>query len=138
MKFGLLWRAGTVAENVAIEPPLVNRPPDLAGGTVYTTAVYATLSGVAELEVPQRPDLSTVIFRIRPADGSRAAAERADEASRRLLKRINGHQRIVLSRTVVDSRYTLRVCVVSHRTHRDRIAEALKIITAEARNIPVA
>jgi aromatic-L-amino-acid decarboxylase len=37
----------------------------------------------------------------------------------------------VLSSTVVDGRYTLRVCVVSHRTHHDRIAETLKIITAE-------
>ncbi|MGW2330474.1 pyridoxal phosphate-dependent decarboxylase family protein [Streptomyces sp. NPDC001700] len=100
--------------------------------------VHDALAGVAELEVPQPPDLSTVIFRFRPADGSRAAAERADEASRRLLERINGHRRIVLSSTVVDGRYTLRVCVVSHRTHLDRIAEALKIITAEARNIPAA
>ncbi|QQM46348.1 pyridoxal phosphate-dependent decarboxylase family protein [Streptomyces liliifuscus] len=95
--------------------------------------VHDTLSGVAELEVLQRPDLSTVIFRVRPANDSQAAAERADEASRRLLERINGHQRIVLSSTVVDDRYTLRVCVVSHRTHHDRITEALKIITAEAK-----
>ncbi|MDX2546833.1 pyridoxal phosphate-dependent decarboxylase family protein [Streptomyces sp. WI04-05B] len=94
--------------------------------------VHDTLSGVAELEVLQRPDLSTVILRVRPADGSRAAAERADEASRRLLERINGHRPIVLSSTVVDGRYTLRLCVVSHRTHYDRIAGALKIITAEA------
>ncbi|MGV9349552.1 hypothetical protein ACWDSD_33120 [Streptomyces spiralis] len=75
----------------------------------------------------------TECIRIRPTDGSRAAAERADEASRRLLERINGHRRIVLSGTVVDSRYTLRVCVVSHRTNHDRIAEALRIITAEAK-----
>ncbi|MFC8539104.1 pyridoxal phosphate-dependent decarboxylase family protein [Streptomyces sp. NPDC057249] len=94
--------------------------------------VHRTLSRTAELEVPQRPDLSTVIFRVRPDDSSRAAAERADEASRRLLERINSHQRIVLSSTVIDGRYTLRVCVVSHRTHHDRIAEALDIITAEA------
>ncbi|MFF3849907.1 pyridoxal phosphate-dependent decarboxylase family protein [Streptomyces sp. NPDC002328] len=80
------------------------------------------------------PDLSTVIFRLRPADGSRAAAERADEASRRLLERINGHRRIMLSSTVVDSRYTLRMCVVSHRTHHDRIAEALQIITAQVKH----
>ena len=95
--------------------------------------VHRVLSGVPELEVPQRPDLSTVIFRVRPADSSRGAIERADEASRLLLERINGHRRIVLSSTVVDGRYTLRVCVVSHRTHHDRIAGALEIITAEAR-----
>jgi aromatic-L-amino-acid decarboxylase len=96
--------------------------------------VHDTLSGVPELEVPQCPDLSTVIFRIRPTDGSGAAAERADEAGRRLLERINNHRRVVLSSTIVDGRYTLRVCVVSHRTHHDRIAEALEIITAEAKH----
>ncbi|MCW8377040.1 hypothetical protein [Streptomyces justiciae] len=74
-----------------------------------------------------------MIFRLRPADSSQGAVARADEASRLLLERINGHRRIVLSSTVVDGRYTLRVCVVSHRTHHDRIAEALEIITAEAR-----
>ncbi|WP_234437143.1 pyridoxal phosphate-dependent decarboxylase family protein [Streptomyces maremycinicus] len=100
--------------------------------------IHDTPADVAELEISQRPDLSTVIFRVRPTDGSRAAAERADEASRRLLERINAHRRIVLSSTVVDSRYALRVCVVSHRIHQDRVTEALKIITAEARNIPAA
>ncbi|NUS27561.1 MAG: aminotransferase class V-fold PLP-dependent enzyme [Streptomyces sp.] len=95
--------------------------------------VHEVLSGVAELEVPQQPDLSTVVFRVRPADDSEAAARQADEAGRRLLERINSHRRIVLSSTVVDHRYTLRVCVVSHRTHHDRITEALDIITAEAR-----
>jgi aromatic-L-amino-acid decarboxylase len=100
--------------------------------------VHDTLSGVPGLEVPQRPDLSTVVFRVRPADGSRAAAERADEAGRRLLEQINGHRRVVLSSTIVDNRYTLRVCVVSHRTHRDRIAEALDIITAEAKHLTAA
>ncbi|MGW5434731.1 pyridoxal phosphate-dependent decarboxylase family protein [Streptomyces sp. NPDC004059] len=95
--------------------------------------VHDTLSGVAEPEVPHRPDLSTAIFRFRPANGSRAAGEQADEASRRLLERINCHRRIVLSSTMVDGRYTLCICVVSHPTHHDRIAEALKIITAEAK-----
>ncbi|MEU5282386.1 hypothetical protein AB0G87_39130 [Streptomyces asoensis] len=98
--------------------------------------VHDVLSGVTELEVPQRPDLSTVIFRVRSADASPAAAELADEASRRLLERINGHRRIALSSTVVDSRYTLRVCVVSHRTNQDRITEALETIAAEARHLP--
>ncbi|MEU6577597.1 aminotransferase class V-fold PLP-dependent enzyme [Streptomyces sp. NPDC046805] len=97
--------------------------------------VHETLSRVPELEVPHRPDLSTVIFRVRPADDVRAAAERADEASRLLLERINAHRRVVLSSTVVDGRYTLRICVVSHRTHHDRITEALDLVTAETARI---
>ncbi|MDX3568656.1 hypothetical protein [Streptomyces sp. ID05-47C] len=93
--------------------------------------VHRVLSGIPEPEVPHRPDLSTVIFRVCPANGSRAAAERADETGRRLLERINIHRRVVLSGTLVDGPCTLRVCVVSHRAHHDRITEALQIITAE-------
>ncbi|GLW35601.1 L-2,4-diaminobutyrate decarboxylase [Actinoplanes regularis] len=95
--------------------------------------VYEVLSDVAELEVLQQPDLTTVAFRYRPTDCSRRAAELADAAGYRLLDRINGHQRVLLSSTVIDDRYTLRVCVVSHRTHRDRIDEALDIIISETR-----
>lgn len=95
--------------------------------------VHDTLSGITELEVPQRPDPSTVIFRVRPTDESPGAAERADEAGRRLLERIKAHRRVVLSSTVVHDRDTLRVCVVSHRTHHERITEALEIITTWAR-----
>ncbi|WP_246562885.1 pyridoxal phosphate-dependent decarboxylase family protein [Streptomyces roseirectus] len=97
--------------------------------------VHDTLSGVTALEVPHRPDLSTVIFRVRPADTGPAAAARADDASRRLLERINAHRRVVLSSTAVDGRYTLRLCVVSHRTHHDRVTEALEIIAAEVKGL---
>jgi hypothetical protein len=33
---------------------------------------------------------------------------------------------------VLGGRYTLRISVLSHRTHRDRIEEAIEIIGAEA------
>jgi aromatic-L-amino-acid/L-tryptophan decarboxylase len=85
--------------------------------------VYERLRAVPELEVPWRPQLSTVAFRLR--DGG-------EEDNRRLLERINGSKRIFLSSTVLDGRYTLRVSVLSHRTHRDRIEEAIEIIRSEA------
>jgi aromatic-L-amino-acid decarboxylase len=94
--------------------------------------VHDKLSAVAELEVPWRPELSTVVFRMRPADDSPAAAQRADEASRRLLERINASRRIFLSSTVIGARYTVRLCIVSHRSHADRVAEAIDIITEAA------
>jgi aromatic-L-amino-acid/L-tryptophan decarboxylase len=37
-----------------------------------------------------------------------------------------------LSSTVLDDRYTLRISVLSHCTHRDRIEEAVEIIRTEA------
>ncbi|WP_433287708.1 pyridoxal phosphate-dependent decarboxylase family protein [Pseudonocardia sp. CA-142604] len=100
-----------------------------------TEHVHTALSGIPDLEVPLSPDLSTVIFRIRPSGGSRAAVERADEASRRLLDRINAHRRFVLSTTEIDGRYTLRVCIVSHRTHLGLITDAVEIIRAETARI---
>jgi aromatic-L-amino-acid/L-tryptophan decarboxylase len=84
---------------------------------------YQRLREVPELEVPWRPQLSNVAFRLR--DGG-------DMDNRRLLDRINGTRRVFLSSTVLNGRYTLRVSVLSHRTHRDRIEEAIEIIGAEA------
>ncbi|OLR93338.1 pyridoxal phosphate-dependent decarboxylase family protein [Actinokineospora bangkokensis] len=97
--------------------------------------VHDSLSAVAGLEVPLRPDLSTVVFRVRPRDDTPAAAREADGAGRLLLERINAHQRVALSSTALDGRFTLRVCVVSHRTHHDRVTEALKIIAEEASRV---
>jgi aromatic-L-amino-acid/L-tryptophan decarboxylase len=84
---------------------------------------YERLREILELEVPWRPQLSNLAFRLR---------EGGDEDNRRLLERINGSRRIFLSSTVLDGRYTLRISVLSHRTHRDRIEEAIEIIEAEA------
>ena len=85
---------------------------------------YERLRDVPELEVPWRPQLSNVAFRLR--DGG-------EEDNRRLLERINASRRIFLSSTVLDGRYTLRISVLSHRTHGDRIEEAVEIIRTEAR-----
>jgi aromatic-L-amino-acid/L-tryptophan decarboxylase len=85
--------------------------------------VYERLSEIPELVVPWRPELSTVAFRLR---------DRGDEDNRRLLERINDSRRIFLSSTVLDGRFTLRVSILSHRTHRDRIEEAVEIIGTEA------
>jgi aromatic-L-amino-acid decarboxylase len=60
-----------------------------------------------------------VPFRLR--DGS-------DEADRRLLDLINGSKRVVLSSTVVEDRFTIRACILSHRTHRDRVDECAQIV----------
>ncbi|HEX6312716.1 MAG TPA: aminotransferase class I/II-fold pyridoxal phosphate-dependent enzyme [Acidimicrobiia bacterium] len=91
---------------------------DLAG------TVDDGLRAVAELEVPWRPPLSIVAFRLAGA---------GDDANRRLLERINASRRVALSSTTVDGRHTLRVCVLSHRTHRDRIDEAITVIRESAR-----
>ncbi|MGH2807752.1 MAG: pyridoxal phosphate-dependent decarboxylase family protein, partial [Actinomycetota bacterium] len=88
-----------------------------------TRLVYEALSSAPNLVVPWEPDLSIVAFH--PASGD-------NEAAARLLARINDSKRIFISDTIVDGRSILRVCILSHRTHRDRIEEGIEIIQKAA------
>jgi aromatic-L-amino-acid/L-tryptophan decarboxylase len=81
--------------------------------------LYEELSGIPELELPWEPELTVVPFRLR--DGS-------DADDRALLDRINASKRVVLSSTVIEDRFTIRACILSHRTHRDRIEECVQIV----------
>jgi aromatic-L-amino-acid/L-tryptophan decarboxylase len=88
--------------------------------------VYEELRALPELEVPWQPELSVVAFRLTGDDDDRNAA---------LLERINASRRVFLSSTRIRGRYFLRVCIVSHRTHRDRVEEAVEIIRSAAREL---
>jgi aromatic-L-amino-acid/L-tryptophan decarboxylase len=91
-----------------------------------TERVYRELSGTAGLEVPWRPDLSVVAFRCS------GGIEDANTRSRALLERINATKRVHLSSTVIDGRLTLRVAILSHRTHLERIEELVEIVRSAA------
>jgi aromatic-L-amino-acid decarboxylase len=77
------------------------------------------LREIPGLELPWPVDLTVVPFRLR--DGG-------DEANRRLLEEINESKRVVLSSTTIDGRFVIRACILSHRTHRDRIDECIEIV----------
>ncbi len=81
--------------------------------------LYESLKAIPELELPWQPDLSTVPFRLRDGD---------DGANERLLEAINASKRVYLSSTVLDDRFTVRACILSHRTHKDRIDECVEIV----------
>jgi aromatic-L-amino-acid decarboxylase len=84
---------------------------------------YETLAQDPALEVPWAPQLTVIPFRLAGAD---------DEANQAFLQRINASKRVFLSSTMLHGRYTLRVCIVSHRTHRDRIDECIEIVSKAA------
>src|SRR5918995_1250074 len=84
---------------------------------------HAELAATPGLEAPWAPDLSTVAFRLR--DGT------ADE-QRALLARVNASGRVFISSTLVEGRVTLRLCIITFRTHRDRVAEAVDIVREAA------
>ena len=71
------------------------------------------------IELCWDPQLTVVPFRLSGAD---------DDVQRRFLERINDSKRVFLSSTMIHGRYVVRACVVSHRTHKDRIDECIEIV----------
>jgi aromatic-L-amino-acid decarboxylase len=74
------------------------------------------LRAIEGLEIVAEPQLSVVAFRLRGSD----------DLNRDLLARINARGRVMLTPTVVAGRFVLRICVVSFRTHRDRMEMCLE------------
>lgn len=83
---------------------------------------YDELRSDPHLEVPLRPDLTVIV----------AHSTAGDDATRRLLDRVNAGRRVFLSSTRLAGRYALRLCVLSHRTHRDRVEEGVAGIRTAA------
>ncbi len=85
-------------------------------------AAIATIPG---LELASGCDLSLFAFRV-----ARAGAA-GDELSRELLRRVNARQRVFLSGTLLRGRFALRLCVLSFRTHVERVDEAVEQLREE-------
>jgi aromatic-L-amino-acid decarboxylase len=94
-----------------------------------TRVLYDALRHADGFELPWEPELTVVPFRYLPKHGD------ADVVNQRLLERINASRRIFLSSTRLNGDFWIRACIVSHRTHRDRIDEAIEIITEAARAV---
>ena len=72
----------------------------------------ARLALLPALEIVAPPDLSLFAFRVRAdAPGS------GDPLTRRLAKRVNARNRVIVTGVEVHGRWLLRVCVLSFRTH---------------------
>jgi aromatic-L-amino-acid decarboxylase len=76
-------------------------------------------------ELLDEPQLSVVAFRLRGRE----------EAGEELLRRVNARRRVFLSSTRIAGRYVLRLCVLSFRTHADRVREAVDALREEARAV---
>jgi aromatic-L-amino-acid decarboxylase len=88
---------------------------------------FAELRDDPLFDVLDEPQLSIVAFRLRApqADAERLGAE--------LLRRVNARRRVFLSSTRLRGRYALRICVLSFRTHEDRVRDAVTALKEEAR-----
>ena len=84
-------------------------------------AAYAAeeLRKIDGIEIVAEPQLSILAFRLAGDDAR----------NRELLQRINARKRVMLTPAVVGGRFVIRICIVSHRTHRDRIDECIEIVS---------
>jgi aromatic-L-amino-acid decarboxylase len=123
-------------------------------------AAYAAeeLRKIEGIEIVAEPQLSILAFRyvgpptstaagpaasappIRRRDGAAPAGETPavhdlDALNRELLHRINARKRVMLTPGVVGGEFVIRICVVSHRTHRDRIDMCLDDVRAAVKEL---
>ncbi len=91
------------------------------------------LSRMPGIEIVARPQLSIVAFRVRREglDG-----EALDRWNRAILERINARKRVYLTGTLLRGRFAIRICVLSFRTHRDRVEEGLADIRSAIAETP--
>jgi aromatic-L-amino-acid decarboxylase len=89
-------------------------------------AVYLAeaLRADPRIEVCWEPQLTVIAFRL--------AGSYDDVVQRAFLGKINASKRVFLSSTMIGGRYILRACIVSHRTHKDRIEECVDIVRSAA------
>ncbi len=82
------------------------------------------LRKIEGLEIVAEPQLSIVAFRL-----ARPGAD-LNALNRELLDRINARKHVYLTGTILGTEFVIRICVVSHRTHMDRMRMCLDDIRA--------
>ncbi|MFQ5704521.1 MAG: pyridoxal phosphate-dependent decarboxylase family protein [Gemmatimonadales bacterium] len=90
--------------------------------TEWATEELRQIEGI---EIAAEPQLSIVAFRLeRPG----AVRDDLNRLNRKFIDRINAKKRIYVTGTVLGGLFTIRICVLSFRTHIDRMREGLEDI----------
>ncbi|MAD80851.1 MAG: pyridoxal-dependent decarboxylase [Pirellulaceae bacterium] len=84
------------------------------------------------LEIMAEPQLSIVAFRLRRAGLDQDAT---NTLNKRLLAEINAPRRVYLTSTELNGNFAIRICVLSFRTHLDRMRECVELIGRVAEQI---
>lgn len=91
------------------------------------------LREIAGIEIVAEPELSIVAFRLRrPGLGP----EELNGLNRALLDGVNQRGRVYITGTTVRGEFFLRLCVLSFRTHLDRMEMAIADIETAATDLP--
>jgi aromatic-L-amino-acid decarboxylase len=85
------------------------------------------LNAIPGIEIVAEPQLSIVAFRLARPD---LDAETENTLNRAFLAAINRRRRVYLTGTMLGGKFVLRICVLSFRTHLDRMREGLDDVRA--------
>ncbi|HKY32456.1 MAG TPA: aminotransferase class I/II-fold pyridoxal phosphate-dependent enzyme [Candidatus Polarisedimenticolia bacterium] len=92
----------------------------------------AELSAIPGVDVVAPPQLSLLAFRLSRPGRPR---EEMDRLNRSVLERVNAGGRVFLTGAVLPSGFVLRICVLSFRTHADRMREAIDAVRQAASEV---
>ncbi len=95
--------------------------------TLWATDQLRSIEGV---EIVAEPQLSIVAFRLAAAG---LDAEAMNRLNQDFLARVNRRKRVYLTGTVLSGLFTIRICVLSFRTHLDRMEQGLSDVREAAR-----
>ncbi len=87
------------------------------------------LREIPGIEIVAPPQLSVVAFRLAGVDLSQ---EDRNVLNRQFLEKINARRRVYLTATTVAGDFILRICVLSFRTHMDRMEQGIEDISSAA------
>ncbi|MEO8586239.1 MAG: pyridoxal-dependent decarboxylase [Acidobacteriota bacterium] len=99
---------------------------DLASEAVEAVRRIPGMTIVAE------PQLSLFAFRLTVPGASRVEMNRLN---RDLMDRVNARQRVLLTGTLIGEDFAIRMCILSFRTHADRVRMALEDLREAAREL---
>jgi aromatic-L-amino-acid decarboxylase len=83
------------------------------------------LRRIPGIEIVAEPQLTIVAFRYRPLEPQN---KDLDALNQRLLEKINGKKRVYLTATRLRGDFVIRICIVSFRTHFDRMQACIEDI----------
>jgi len=90
------------------------------------------LRKIPGVEILAEPQLSIVAFRW---SKTKVEDQELNRINRDLMDRINGRKRIYLTGTMLGDRFAIRICVLSFRTHAERMREGMDDIRSAIREI---
>jgi len=83
------------------------------------------LRKIEGIEIVAEPELTITAFRLTKSGLTDAEL---NVLNRSVLERIVAKKRVMLTHAIIDGRFVIRIAIVSHRTHEDRVEMALEDI----------